>query len=186
MDVIYFYQTACAYLKEKVVKSGEPLWRHAVVADPTQTSASWSSLAFFLERFPCLVSQGASVDDLEVEFSDFKTWQLPDDIKALETAEEQWTHISKVKDSNGSLIFQKLPTAMLGILLIPVSNSACERIFSLVRKNKTEFRSSMNETTTEALMILKSSGEPCYKAQFSESLLQKCKRATAASTSASQ
>ena len=181
-DVVYFFQTTCGYLKEKVVKSGEPLWRHAVVADPTQASTSWTSMTFFLERFPSLLPEGTPQDDLEVEFIDFRTYQLPDDIKALNTAEEQWTQISKIKDSNGSLRFPKLPTVMLGILLIPVSNCACERIFSLVRKNKTEFRSSMDKSTVEALMILKSSRGPCYKAQFSDKLLEKCKRATAAAT----
>ena len=73
------------------------------VAGPTQTSASWQSMAFFLEKFPCLLPEGTSEGDLEVEFTDFRAWQLPDDIKALETAEEQWTQISKVQDSNGSL-----------------------------------------------------------------------------------
>ncbi|KAL8590433.1 hypothetical protein ACOMHN_011646 [Nucella lapillus] len=32
-DVISFYQAACTYLKAKVFPVGEPLWKHAQVAD---------------------------------------------------------------------------------------------------------------------------------------------------------
>ena len=53
-----------------------------------------------------------------------------------------------------------LPTAMQGIL-IPVSNSACKRIFFLARKNRTDFRSTLGNDVVKALMILKSREEIC-------------------------
>ena len=45
---------------------------------------------------------------------------------------------------------------MLGILAIPHSSSHCERIFSTVRKNRTDQRASLSDDTLKALLILKS------------------------------
>lgn len=76
------------------------------------------------------------------------------------------------------LRFKVLPWVMLGVLLLPVSNAFCERVFSLARRNRTIFRSSMRKDTTEALLVLKSKGGNCYDTTFDDSLLQKCKKAT--------
>lgn len=99
----------------------------------------------------------------------------------LETAEEQWANIGKIKDCTGSFRFKLLSSVMLSILLIPVSNASCERMFSCARKNLTEFRGSMGRDTTEALLILKSCEGICYNASMDNKLLQKCRSATAAS-----
>ena len=45
---------------------------------------------------------------------------------------------------------------MLGILTIPHSSAHCERIFSCVRKNRTEQRSCLGDDTLEALLVIKS------------------------------
>ena len=39
---------------------------------------------------------------------------------------------------NGSFIFKELSQLMLSILTIPQSSAHCERVFSTVRKNRTE------------------------------------------------
>ena len=66
---------------------------------------------------------------------------------------------------------------MMGIL-IPVSNSGCERVFNLVRRNRTDFCSSMSADTTEALTVLKCKGGLCYDSKLSDTLLKKYKQAT--------
>ncbi|KAL8574497.1 hypothetical protein ACOMHN_036518 [Nucella lapillus] len=66
----------------------------------------------------------------------------------------------------------------LGILLLPVSNAACERVFSVARRNRTVFRSSMGKDTTEALLVLKSKGGACFENTFADNVLTKCKAAT--------
>jgi hypothetical protein len=74
--------------------------------------------------------------------------------------------------------FSCLSRVILSILLIPVSNCGCERIFSQVRRNKTDFRGSMGPKTLDSLMILKSRKDgPCHKTVFSNELLRKCKSA---------
>ena len=70
---------------------------------------------------------------------------------------------------------------MMAIMLIPVSNAACVRIFSLVRKNKTDFRASMGNETLETLIILKEKNSACHEKELSNDLLKKYKSATVAS-----
>ena len=73
----------------------------------------------------------------------------------------QWMKIREIKDAVGVHCFKNLAKVMLGILSIPHSNAACERIFSCVRKNKTDQKASMGQRTLESLMIVKShQGEP--------------------------
>jgi len=64
---------------------------------------------------------------------------------------------------------------MSAILAVPHSNADCERVFSLVRKTRTEARSSMSNETLEVTAV--HSG-PCYSQQFSSEMLSKAKSAT--------
>lgn len=187
-----------------------------------KTTTSFSSIRFFLTRFPCM--QVGTLDELQLEFLDFQTLTVEANSKA-ERVEDQWASIASIKDSNGSprsvfivLIFalcttlcacpmkfalynvvdfykqktysntacfcrfRHLPRVMMSILLIPVSNCPCERTFSLVRKNRTDFRSTMGNQQLEALLILKTkmSGTctPCHETVLSDDMLKRCKSAT--------
>ncbi|KAL8598756.1 hypothetical protein ACOMHN_033320 [Nucella lapillus] len=90
---------------------------------------------------------------------------------ATDATEQLWAQITKVKDCNEAMRFQVLPRVMLGILLLPVSNAACERVFSVARRNRTVFRSSMGKDTTEALLVLKSKGGACFENTFADNVL---------------
>ncbi|KAL8581309.1 hypothetical protein ACOMHN_034388 [Nucella lapillus] len=192
-DVISFYQTACTYLKAKVFPVGEPLWKHAQVADiKLKETALFSSLDYFMERFPCLLPHEVGEDEspqealtrakdqLQAEFTDYQSWEVPSHLMTEEkvATEQLWAQITKVKDCNEAMRFQVLPRVMLGILLLPVSNAACERVFSVARRNRTVFRSSMGKDTTEALLVLKSKGGACFENTFADNVLTKCKAAT--------
>ncbi|CAB4014767.1 ATP-dependent DNA helicase [Paramuricea clavata] len=79
----------------------------------------------------------------------------------------------------------KLPNlskVTLSVLTIPHSNAAEERVFSMIRKNKTDFRSNLDlETSLSAIMTIKmnkpASLMPCHKFKPSTELLKKCKSA---------
>ena len=45
---------------------------------------------------------------------------------------EQWKRLAQVKNVAGQLQFKALSMAMMGILTIPHSNAACDRLFSQV------------------------------------------------------
>ena len=71
---------------------------------------------------------------------------------------------------------------MLMILSISHSNAEDERIFSVVRKNATEFRSNLSTPVLSDTLITKmywqAAGVPCHKRVLTNDLLAKCKKAT--------
>lgn len=80
----------------------------------------------------------------------------------------------------------KLPTLneiALSVLAISHSNAGEERVFLMIRKNKTEFRSRLQlGDSLNAIMRIKMSVPrelmPCYRWEPSHELLTKCKSAT--------
>ena len=76
--------------------------------------------------------------------------------------------------SFGTYPYHDLACVMLGILSIFHSNADSERIFSMVRKVRTESRASMSVPTLEALLINKMG----FGVQLTDSVLTKCKKAT--------
>ena len=95
-------------------------------------------------------------------------------------ADQQWFQIAELKDPMSKPKYKKLAHLMLGILTVPHSNAECERLFSQVRKNKTEFRGSMGNDMLGSLLLAKSdfTNVPCYATKFSSSFLKKAKAAT--------
>ena len=77
--------------------------------------------------------------------------------------------------------YETLAFFMLGLLTIPHSNSECERIFSQVRKNKTDFRGSLSNDSLSSILVTKSFMEgKCCDQKFSADLLKRAKGATQA------
>ena len=73
-----------------------------------------------------------------------------------------------------------LSDVALTVLTIPHSNASEERAFSIIGKNKTEFRSTLGVKSLNAIMITKMSLPeelmPCYRWKPSRELLESCKR----------
>ena len=78
----------------------------------------------------------------------------------------------RVAELSGARKYKYLPQVLCAILSIPHSNAACERLFSYVGKNCTDFRSSMSINTFQSLLVLKQSAGPCYANQYSPDLLK--------------
>ena len=70
--------------------------------------------------------------------------------------DEAWTAIGELKDETGEVCFQQLSQVMCGIMTIPHSSAHCERVFSCVRKCRTDQRASLSDSTLESLLLLKS------------------------------
>ena len=78
--------------------------------------------------------------------------------------------------------FPLLSKIALSVLTIPHSNAAEERVFSMIKKNKTEFRANLDlSKTLDSIMVIKMNHPeqmiPCYSMRFSDELLKKCKSA---------
>ena len=75
-----------------------------------------------------------------------------------------------------------LADVALSVLVIPHSNAGEERVFSMIRKNKTEFRSQLSASgSLNSIMRIKLSLPedlvPCFRWKPSNDLLKKCKSA---------
>ncbi|KAK7105390.1 hypothetical protein V1264_016779 [Littorina saxatilis] len=153
--VVKCFQGSCEYIKKKLPLT-DVLLKHAQVVDPAkQVDCSFESLDYFLKRFPKLVAPGVTTTDMQLEFSKHQDTDIRQCIAETDRVDATWCAVSKLQE-DGQPMFQHLPMVMLSILTIPHSSAHCERIFSVVRKNKTDFRGSMAKDTLEALVVAKS------------------------------
>lgn len=179
-DVRKYFTAAVEYMLSKF-PYGDELLRHAAVADVSRRqTAKFSSLTYFIDRFPCFLGNGVTVDEVEEEFRLFQSSTL--DVGFLtKRADEAWRELG-VMESGGKKLFANLSTVMLGVCVIFHSNADCERIFSLVTKNKTQCRASLSTEVLSSLVTRKvmiaSKGSICYKETFTDALLKKAKSAT--------
>jgi hypothetical protein len=91
-----------------------------------------------------------------------------------------WHHIFNVRAPDSTIQFPRLSRVVMLILVIPHSNAAEERVFSMVRKNKTAFRPSLDPkgTLSSILTIKLANTQPAHSYEPSEDLLRKAKSAT--------
>ncbi len=95
-----------------------------------------------------------------------------------------WNHINYMKGLDGQKRFSRLSKIALLVLTIPHSNAEEERVFSMIRQNKTSFRSSLDEQETlGSIMTIKMelANQPSPKGamfKFPPSILNDAKKAT--------
>lgn len=179
-DVRNFYVKICDYMHHKFPFNKEIL-KHAEVCNFNNfQNATFVDVKFFLEKFPVFLEACAcSIDELQSEFSDLQMTKMPDNILNTDEADIQWVLISNYKNQLGDYPFKRIARAMSFILSIPHSNAECERVFSIIKKQKTEFRSSLSNETLENLLIMKCNlKSKCYEHEFDESFLSKAKSCT--------
>ena len=91
-----------------------------------------------------------------------------------------WAHLQTIRNSDGSLMVEKLSKIAFLVLTLPHSNAEEERIFSMVTKNKTKFRSSLQlDGTLSSILTLKCADiEPCHSYDPPVEVLESAKKAT--------
>lgn len=156
-NVKLFIQTSCIYLKQKLPFADKTI-KKAEVADPAlNTTAKLSDLRYFFDQYPIL-AQHCTLGQLESEFALYQCADVSS-LKA-DRVDQWWVKIGQIQDDlTQQPQFLNLSKFMLGILTLPHSSAHCERIFSMVRKNRTDFRASMQNKTMQSLMVLKSRPE---------------------------
>ena len=90
-----------------------------------------------------MLKPSAGEEKLHDQFSQLQIEDLDPMIFQLERADNQWKEVGKIKNFVGHQKYKELVDLALAVFLIPHSNAACERVFSSVRKIRTDFRSSM-------------------------------------------
>ncbi|XP_071508171.1 uncharacterized protein [Diadema antillarum] len=158
----------------------DELLMHARVANPTKRcDMSFFSVKYFVQRFHFMED---ALDQLELEFASYQSDCMVDSLPE-ERVDLTWSTLSQMQDkSSGELKYGNLAKVMHLILSIAHSNASDERLFSMVRKNMTEFRPSLGTQTLSDLLTQKmasqAKGEACFQAKFSDKVLEKCKGAT--------
>jgi len=91
-----------------------------------------------------------------------------------------WHYLSSMRAADNSLRFPRLTKIAKLVLTIPHSNAQEERLFSMVRKNKTAFRPSLDPkgTLSSILAIKLAAREPAYCFEPCKEVLSQAKAAT--------
>ena len=160
-------------------------------------------MEFFINRFKAFFQQ-LPVDKLYDEFCDYQT--LPDECfrddvlkeaKVIDREEDGevlfqyrvnvlWWHIAQlVIPGTTAKRFKHLPKVAGLVVVLPHSNAGEERLFSIVRKNKTESRALMKlEGTLSSLLAMKlqylEQTVPCHMWSPTKELLDSSKKAATA------
>ena len=165
----------------------------------------FSTVEYFLDRYSNLLKFSPDqMNRLNEQFCDYQTMaltEIPKDILEYRLPDLQgqkkgddnepldwrvdhiWSYMSTLKDDTSKPRFDLLFQVARVILVIPHLNAGEERIFSLINKNKTEYRPNLKLDTTLASLItikvyLPESVTPCYRFVPSADLLAKAKKAT--------
>ena len=91
-----------------------------------------------------------------------------------------WAYLGSVRNPDGMLRYSKLANVAKLILVLPHSNAAEERVFSMVTKNKTKFRPSLqlDGTLSSIISIKLANLEPCHGYEPEKVVLEEAKKAT--------
>ena len=123
------------------------------------------------------------VNDLEIEFSQLQVDPL-ESVSLHQRPDEVWVAGSQLTDKisgENKLKYANLAKVMLAVLSLAHSNAEDERLFSLVRKNATEFRPNISTAVLSDVLTQKvyskSKKFVCHKMVFDEKTLGRCKKA---------
>ena len=118
---------------------------------------------------------------MKLEYREFSIDDdVTDSIKIYEDAVQFWLHVCNMTSPMGSSKYCYLGTLALNLLAIPASNPDCKWVFSLVRRIKTEFCSSLEISTVSSLIgcHFNKTSKCCENVNFHKSLLANAKHCT--------
>ena len=119
-------------------------------------------------------------NDIPKETWDKATVSVDEDEKCYHRMDFLWQYISTVKSPDHTPRFLMLSKVAMLVLVIPHSNAEEERVFSMVRKNKTAFRPSLDSkgTLSSILTIKLGQDKPSHQFEPTKEVLKKAKSAT--------
>ena len=119
-------------------------------------------------------------EQVQLEFREFLSDAACMPTDADTDVVQYWLRIKSIKASTGHLLYSNLSSLVLQLLAIPVSNADSERVFSLVRRIRTDFRASLSTSSLSSLIGYKfnKTSSCCQFNQFPDSFLQRAKTCT--------
>ncbi len=202
--VHYYFKSSLQYMQKKFPLNNTLICNAVWVNVPDRINSKWAQVQYLFDFFPNLMS-AISADGIYEAFTDYQTLNDNDfeeraweDARILEGVKKDmdgeisfhfridvlWSYIAdmKIPGSNAKR-FKFLPKLAEIVLIIPHSNAELERLFSIVKKNKSLERSSMKlDGTLSSILAMKTmypeSQTPCYRWRPTEEVLATSKKAT--------
>ncbi len=199
-----YFKSAVEYIQAKFPLDNDVI-KNAVWIDVcNRLNSSWENVHFFLEKYKSL-STLDGIDDSEIydEFVDYQTladesfnknaWEEAKVIEGYDGNGHEmyhyridilWWHLNQMEiPGSKSKRFKLLPKIAEIVLVLPHSNAEAERLFSIVRKNKTDSRSCLKlDGSLSGILAMKShypeSRIPCHKWVPKEDIMKAAKTAT--------
>ena len=197
-----YFKTAFNYILTKFPVSNEVIMHSRWIDVQNRITSTWESVEFFLNRFKPVLKD-LPRDDVFDEFSDYQTMtdecigeDVFEEAKVIDGEQDGesmfhyrmdvlWWHITNQNiPGTASKRFPHLAKVAELVLVLPHSNAGEERLFSIVRKNKTESRASLKlDGTLSNLLAMKlqypEQVVPCFKWVPDDRLLDSSKKAAA-------
>ena len=174
MHVRSFYEAFANKLKLKFDFKSK-IFQCLKLLDPTE------SQNLSLSTFDTLSQNLAIEFDLGKVKMEFREFEVDNVVSKVEDdAVWFWNRVKCMKTLRGECKYQHLCALALHLLSIPASNTDSERVFSLVRRIKTDFRSNLIPDSISSLIgvHVNSPFRCCSLVDFSASLLDKVKSCT--------
>ena len=179
------------YGKAKLPLSDEVLKHSVFVNFLKRSEVNIEDVLFFVRRFKIAFSANEInlLDEKFMEYQLLKNDEIPksvwDGSTIVENEETKyfrmdviWGYLAKQKSCFGRYSYKLLSKIAKLVLVLPHSNAGEERVFSMVRKNKTTFRSSMSFETLSSILIVKLSSAAAQSFKPDKELTKAAKSAT--------
>ena len=141
----------------------------AILLPENQANISAATVLRLADRFPSAVPESA-LDELEEEVLDY-TLMSPETLPISQVRTEKpskseelckyWQEVGQLTTLDGKARFPNLTSLAKCLLALPHSNADTERVFSIVRKIVTDYRTEIEQSTLCALVACKLNGDFC-------------------------
>ncbi len=190
-----FFIDAASEALQKLPFSDEVLNHSKFVNFEVEDDCTFASVEYFCARYSHILNFTPSdLDRLQEEFLDYQILSktdIPSTIWEEATVHEDdsvshhkmdmiWGFIHTIRNNDGSKRFEKLFKVVNIVLTIPHSNAGEERVFNLVKLNKTPTRSCLdpNGTLSSIVKVKLANSDDYHSWEPSKELLTASKRAT--------
>ena len=178
-----FYVSVASTIIKKFSFDDHVLDDLSILMPENQASISTATVLRLADRFPSALPDDA-VDHLEEEVLDY-TLVSAEELPATSTEARNsarnkelcsyWQGIGKLTTLDGSVQFPYLASLAKCLLSLPHSNADTERVFSIVRKIVTDYRTEMDQSLLCALIACKLNCDTCcFKFTPSAELFKVC------------
>jgi hypothetical protein len=180
-----FWKTALTYSRARLPLKDDLVRSASCIHVETRLTASFSNVEYIVNRFPFLRDLQApqEADKLQEEFVEYQTYAFPSALVEEKSDVKRWLHLAHLKTASGLMRFGRLYRVAQAILVIPHSNAQEEGLFSMIRKNLTDTRKSLDINSTLGNMLKvklaqPDSEHPCYTQKPTTNMLAMAKKAT--------